>query len=81
MLGEVRSIVTPDTLLAWHRTLIARKYRGPPARRPGAATGRRGDSRVGRPDGDGEPLVGLYLIQGALANLDHHVSRGTIARF
>ena len=28
MLGEVRSIVTPDTLLAWHRTLIARKYEG-----------------------------------------------------
>jgi hypothetical protein len=34
---------------------------------------------VGRPDGDREPLVGYTRIQGALANLDHHVSRGTIA--
>jgi hypothetical protein len=25
-LMEIRSIVTPDTLLAWHRALIARKY-------------------------------------------------------
>jgi hypothetical protein len=28
VLEEIRSIVTPDTLLAWHRTLIARKYDG-----------------------------------------------------
>jgi hypothetical protein len=25
-LGEVASLVTPDTLLAWHRKLIARKW-------------------------------------------------------
>lgn len=27
-LMEIRSIVSPDTLLAWHRTLIARTYDG-----------------------------------------------------
>ncbi len=78
-LTEIRSIVTPDTLLAWHRALIARKYRRPPATRPRTATRCGGHSRVGRPDGDREPLVGLYADQGALANLNHHVSRGTIA--
>ena len=27
-LGEVASIVTPDTILRWHRELVARKYDG-----------------------------------------------------
>jgi hypothetical protein len=34
-LSEIRSIVTPDTLLAWHRALIARKYDGHLRREPG----------------------------------------------
>src|SRR6266849_7071240 len=28
LLGQVATIVTPETLLAWHRKLIARKYDG-----------------------------------------------------
>ncbi len=35
VLGEVASLVTPDTLLAWHRRLIARKYDGSRRRGPG----------------------------------------------
>ena len=34
-LTEIRSIVSPDTLLAWHRALIARKYNGHLRRGPG----------------------------------------------
>jgi hypothetical protein len=34
-LSEIRSIVTPDTLLAWHHALIARKYDGDLRRAPG----------------------------------------------
>ena len=45
-LTEIRSIVTPDTLLAWHRALIARKYDGHLRRGPGRprATARRSAS-------------------------------------
>jgi transposase InsO family protein len=79
MLREIATIVTPDTLLAWHRTLIAKPYDGSTRRGPGRppvmseiralivrmATENRG--------------WGYTRIQGALANLNHEVSRGTIA--
>src|SRR5690348_2549495 len=35
LLAEVATLVTPDTLLAWHRNLIAQKYDGHAKRRPG----------------------------------------------
>ena len=35
VLKDLNTLVTPDTLLAWHRRLIARKYDGSTHRRPG----------------------------------------------
>jgi putative transposase len=35
ILREVATIVTPETLLTWHRKLIARKYDGTKQRGPG----------------------------------------------
>jgi putative transposase len=35
LLAEVASIVTPETLLAWHRKLIAQKYDGSGQRKAG----------------------------------------------
>ena len=35
LLSEVATIVTPETLLAWHRKLIAKKYDGSLLRTPG----------------------------------------------
>jgi hypothetical protein len=35
MLAEVATLVTPETLLRWHRKLIANKYDGSASRRPG----------------------------------------------
>src|ERR1700749_3074810 len=35
LLAEVATIVTPETLLAWHRKLIAEKYDGSNKRSPG----------------------------------------------
>src|SRR5437868_11715271 len=37
LLAEVATIVTPETLLAWHRKLIAHKYDGSQSRGPGGA--------------------------------------------
>src|SRR5213594_742144 len=35
ILGQVATLVTPETLLAWHRKLIAKKYDGSAHRSPG----------------------------------------------
>src|SRR6516165_7984174 len=79
MLHELTTIVTPATLLAWHRRLIARKY---------DASKRRGPGRPRTKDEIRHLVVrmatenrdwGYRRIQGALANLGHEVARGTIA--
>ena len=69
LLAEFATIVTPETLLAWHRQLIAHKYDG---------SGQRGPGRP-RTLGEIEALVtrmaeenrdwGYRRIQGALSNL------------
>ena len=79
ILADVATIVTPETLLAWHRRLIAQKYDG---------SGRRGPGRP-RTVGVTENLVvrmaeenrgwGYRRIQGALSNLGHELARSTIA--
>jgi hypothetical protein len=33
--AAIAGIVTPDTILRWYRPLVAKKYDGPKARRPG----------------------------------------------
>src|SRR5712691_4353264 len=61
VLHEIVSVVSPDTLLAWHRHLIARKYDGhrrPPTARSGPAPRHGGDSATGGADGDGESRLG-----------------------
>src|SRR5450631_1487804 len=79
VLNELHTLVTPDTLLRWHREMIACKWNY--SRRRGA-----GRPRVM------QTIVNLVLrmalenrswgytrIQGAMANLGHEVGRGTIA--
>src|SRR5512134_1830005 len=79
-LRKLGTIVTPETLLRWHRELVARKWDFVERRRPG------------RPR-TGEELVGLVVrmatenrtwgytrIQGAMANLGCQLGRGTICK-
>ena len=72
---KLDTFVTPDTLMRWHRRLVAQKW---------DFSARR---RVGRPEiaqlivrmAQQNPRWGYTRIQGALANLKHKVGRGTIA--
>jgi hypothetical protein len=77
-LREIATIATPDTLLRWHRQLIARKWTY--ARR----SARRGvlfeiRQLVVRMATD-NPTWGYTRIQGALRNVGHRVGRSTIRR-
>jgi putative transposase len=78
-LGEVASIVKPDTILAWHRKLVAQKFDGSQQRKT-----------LGRPriDEELEALVmrlaqenctwGYDRLVGALANLGYTISDQTV---
>src|SRR5207249_8485682 len=78
-LREVATIVTPDTLLRWHRQLVARKWTH--TRRPSSRSGVLAEIRqlVLRMAAE-NPTWGYTRIQGALKNLGHQVGRSTIAR-
>jgi putative transposase len=79
-LREIVGLVTPQTLLGWHRKLIAKKYDSSGKRR-----------KVGRPPTKDElrDLVikmaeenrgwGYTRIRGAMGNLGYEIGRGTIA--
>jgi putative transposase len=78
-LGEVATIVTPDTILRWHRQFIARKW---------TYTKKRGGrprvlAEIQRPVvrmAEENPAWGYTRIVGALKNVGHRVSRSTISR-
>jgi putative transposase len=79
-LRELDTIVTPETLLRWHRELVARKWTFVERRRPGRP--RTGEELVGlvvRMASE-KPSWGYTRIQGAMRNLDHKLGRGTIRR-
>ena len=75
LLEQVAMIVTPDTILRWHRELVTAKW---------DYSGRR--KKIGRPPASPEvvelvlrmarenPGLGYDRIQGALANLGHRIS-------
>jgi putative transposase len=76
-LDELETLVTPDTLLAWHRKLIAQKWtyaRKGPGRPPVAQEITDLVLRMAREN----TSWGYDRIQGALANLGHIVAPNTV---
>ena len=79
LLGQVATLVTPDTILRWHRTLIAKKwtYRAKGTGRP--PTAKKVEDLIVKMAKD-NPRWGYRRIQGALYNLHHHVCHNTVKR-
>ena len=79
LLGQVATTVTPDTIMRWHRKLIAAKWTYP-------------SKRVGRPGimkairalivrmATANPSWGYCRIQGELKKVNHRVAPSTIAK-
>jgi transposase len=79
LLAEVATIVTPETLLTWHRKLIAQKYDGSRKRAPGRPrTADEIETLVVRMAEENRDW-GYRRIQGALSNLGHELARSTIS--
>ncbi len=78
LLGQYATIVTPDTLLRWHRKLIAQKWANKAGKgRPGVM--KKIEDLVVQMVKD-KPSWGYRRIQGALKNLRHVVVHNTVKR-
>jgi transposase InsO family protein len=81
LLGEIGTLVTPDTLLRWHRLLVAQKWdysnrrHNQPGRPPIAGEVKELVLRLAKEN----PRWGYDRIQGALANLGQMISATTVA--
>jgi putative transposase len=78
-LAQVTTIVTPQTLLAWHRRLIAKKYDGSAYRSAGRPKTLNEISKLVVRMAEENRTWGYRRIQGAIANLGHALARTTIA--
>jgi transposase InsO family protein len=78
-LRDIATLVTPETLLAWHRRLIAIKYDGSAGRGPGRPKVMTKIRLLIGQMARENRTWGYTRIQGALKNLGHKVGRGTVA--
>ena len=76
---KLDTIVTPDTLMRWHRRLVAEKWDFSHRRNPGRAGVMREIAHLIVRMAQDNPKWGYTRIQGALSNLCHQVGRGTVA--
>ena len=77
-LWELDTLVSPDTLMRWHRRLVAQKWDFSKRRGPGRPGIMREISQLIVRMAQENPGWGYTRIQGALANLSHKVARGTV---
>ena len=80
LLSRLASLVTPETLLTWHRKLIAAKYDGSRNRTPGRPRTRAEVVALVVRLASENRDWGYRRITGALANLGHTLSPATIAK-
>lgn len=78
-LREIANIVTPQTLYAWHRRLVAKKYDSS-KRRVGRPRTRTNVTELVIKFAKENSGWGYGSIEGALLNLGHDIGRSTIAR-
>ena len=78
LLAQVATLVSPDTILAWHRKLVAKKWSYPTGRHGNAEEMKSITEHVVRMARE-NPTWGYDRLQGALANLGHvvHSARRT----
>ena len=79
-LEQFASIVTPDTLLRWFRSLVARKYDGTSKRRPGRPRTRDRIADLVVEMANENQSWGYTRIRDALHNLGITVDRNTVKR-
>jgi transposase InsO family protein len=78
-LQTIETIVTPDTLLRWHRRLIARKWTSQHKSAGRPPTPREVEELVVRLARE-NPTAGYDRLQGMLANLGHDLADNTVKR-
>jgi len=79
VLTEICSIVTPDTIMRWHRKLIANKYDGSKSRKPGRPRVMLEIRNLVVRFALENRLWGYERIEGELGKLGHRVARTTVA--
>jgi transposase InsO family protein len=79
LLAQLETIVTPETLMAWHRKLIAQKYDGTSFRTAGRRRSAKDIAALVVRMAEENRAWGYRRIQGALGNLGHVLAHNTIA--
>lgn len=79
VLSEICSVVTPDTIMRWHRRLIASKYDGSKARKPGRPRVMLEIRKLVLRFATENRTWGYERIEGELCKLSHCVARTTVA--
>jgi hypothetical protein len=77
-LVAIAGIVTPDTILRWYRRLVAKKYDGSKARRPGRPSTKPDIAALVVRMAIENPTWGYTRIRGGLKSIGHDVGRNTI---
>jgi len=72
-LADVASIVTPDTILRWHRELVAKKYDGSKRRGPGRPRTAELIVNLIVRMAEENPRWGYTRIRGALGNIGYEI--------